>query len=380
MATNALRLRFRAPRATLLEFGLRRAQGPDGGMSASRYSYIGGFDGTSNVLAGHRFGIPIAGTVAHSFVMSFSSASQLRTRMIKESKGDDLIDMLEIARGYISENGFKANEQELVAFISQAITYPTNFLALVDSYDTLRSGIPNFLAVCCALDKAGYRGKGVRLDSGDLASLSRAVRAMFTEFAAKYDIPYARNFIISASNDINESELIRLDREGHEITSFGIGTHLVTCQSQPALGGVYKLVEVSGLPRVKLSDSVDKSSIPARKEVYRLYDTQKREVADLLTETGEEVAPGTITAFRIYPDAGRVTLDVAEVKNMLVPAWTGGVASVDGIAAARRRVTEARSSFNPAVLAVVDTTPYQVLISERLYRTVDRLINEVNVE
>ena len=138
----------------------------------------------------------------------------------------------------------ETNKGELAAFISYAIAFPTNFLALVDTYDVLRSGVPNFLAVARALHECNYQAIGLRLDSGDLAYLSLEVRARFNETAKKFNIPYIKHFTIVASNDINEDTLISLEKQGHAIDSFGIGTHLVTCQKQPALGCVYKLVEV----------------------------------------------------------------------------------------------------------------------------------------
>jgi nicotinate phosphoribosyltransferase len=312
--------------------------------------------------------------------MSFHSVSQLSSRTLAHAQTGEPIDMWAVAQQYVKENGFRSNEAELVAFVSQAITFPYNFLTLVDSYDTLKSGIPNFLAASLALDRAGYRGKGVRLDSGDLGTLSKAVRQMFIVFAERYDLEYAKKFIITASNDINEEELIRLAAEGHEIDSYGIGTHLVTCQKQPALGGVYKLVEINGVPRVKVSNSVEKSSLPAKKNVFRLYDADGLEVADLLTELPEDVRPGTVKAFRVYPDAGPVTVEVAKVVPLLVTVWEGGAAHVDDISTVRQRVLDARKSFNPAVLAVVNSRPYQVLISERLYITLDALIKALGIE
>jgi nicotinate phosphoribosyltransferase len=139
----------------------------------------------------------------------------------------------------------QTNKGELAAFISYAIAFPTGFLALVDTYDVLKSGVPNFLAVTLALHKCNYQAMGLRLDSGDLAYLSLEVRARFAETAEKFNIPYIKNLTIVASNDINEDILISLEKQEHAIDTFGIGTHLVTCQKQPALGCVYKLVEVS---------------------------------------------------------------------------------------------------------------------------------------
>jgi nicotinate phosphoribosyltransferase len=383
MATNALRFRLHAQTAVLLEFGLRRAQGPHGAMAASRYSYIGGFNGTSNVLAGHKYGIPISGTVAHSFVMSFSSLDQLRTTALPHATTGAPIDLWAIGREVLSECGFRSTEAELIAFIAQAQTFPNNFLALVDSYDTLKSGIPNFLAVSYGLEKAGYRGKGVRLDSGDLAELSKGVRQMYIAFGEKYKLEYAKSFIICASNDINEEELIRLAREHHECNSFGIGTHLVTCQKQPALGGVYKLVEIMGTPRVKVSNSIEKSSLPAKKRVYRLYDAAGKQVADLIAEEAEGVPePGVVKGVQVYPagagaGAGELSIDVARIEPLLIPAWEGGVAHVDGIPVVRQRVLDQKATFDPQVLAVVEPKLYKVVISQQLFRTLDGLIKEL---
>jgi nicotinate phosphoribosyltransferase len=385
MTTNALRFRLHSKDAVLLEFGLRRAQGPHGAMAASRYSYIGGFNGTSNVLAGHRYGIPISGTVAHSFIMSFSERSQLKTTTLAHAVTGEPVDLWALAQQVIAECGFRTTEAELIAFIAQAQTFPGNFLALVDSYDTLGSGIPNFLAVCYGLSKAGYTGKGVRLDSGDLAELSKGGRRLFVEFAERYNLPAAKTMTICASNDINEEELIRLAAVGHECTAFGIGTHLVTCQRQPALGGVYKLVEICGVPRVKVSNSLEKSSLPAKKQAYRLYDREGKEIGDLLAEESEGVpAPGPIVGVRVYPGrpAGSegpltVTVDVARVEPLLVPAWSDGLAIVDDIATVKQRVAEARNTFNKEVLTVIEPKLYQVLISQKLFSTLDALIKAV---
>jgi len=171
LCTNALRHRIVAgPSKVLFEFGLRRAQGPDGGVSASRYAYLGGFDGTSNVLAGHLFGIPIKGTHAHSFVTSFSSPDDLKAREITDTKGakHDFWQAVQKARTDFALKS-STNEGELVAFTAYAISFPNGFLALVDSYDTLKSGVLNFLIVGLALHRLGYQAQGIRLDSGDLS-------------------------------------------------------------------------------------------------------------------------------------------------------------------------------------------------------------------
>ncbi|EQC41969.1 nicotinate phosphoribosyltransferase [Saprolegnia diclina VS20] len=256
IATNAARfIKAAGKDKTLLEFGLRRAQGPDGGISASRYSYMAGFHGTSNVLAGKLFGIPIKGTHAHAFVQAHRSLDDVKQTMLNG------VDFKALTLQYRAKlNADNTNDGELAAFISYALAFPQAFLALVDTYETLSSGVPNFLAVALALHDLGYKAQGIRLDSGDLAYLSKEARRHFKAAAAKFNLPDFANFNIVASNDINEAVLNSLNDQGHEIDSFGIGTHLVTCQAQPALGMVYKLVEIGGQARIKLSQETRSAS------------------------------------------------------------------------------------------------------------------------
>jgi len=253
VATNAARFRSAtAADKILLEFGLRRAQGPDGGLSASKYCYLGGFDGTSNVLAGKLYGIPIKGTHAHAYVSSYECINDLNERNLCDRISGEKRPFADLCLKYLQEVGSilkilpdEVNKGELSAFISYAIAFPTNFLALVDTYDVLNSGLPNFLAVARALHECNYQALGLRLDSGDLAYLSLEVRKRFRDAAKQFSLPYFEHFTIVASNDINEDTLVSLEKQGHAIDQFGIGTHLVTCQRQPALGCVYKLVEVN---------------------------------------------------------------------------------------------------------------------------------------
>lgn len=375
MTTNALRFKLRAgEHKTLMEFGLRRAQGPNGAMSASRYSYLGLFDSTSNVLAGQKYGIPIAGTVAHSFVTSYFDIKQLKTTCIKHAETGEDIDLYKYAQQVLQECGFHSNQNELVSFIAQALVYPNNFLALVDTYDTLKSGIPNFLAVSYGLHKAGYKGKGIRLDSGDNVELSKAVRKMYIEFSQKYNISYAAKYLITASNDINEEELIRINKLGHEIDSFGIGTHLVTCQAQPALGGVYKLVEIDDVPRVKLSESIEKSTIPCKKDLYRCYDENGKAIADILAVSGETPKQGK--CFKVFPDAKEFELKCSEIKPLYIVAWDHGVPHADSLQVCRERVIDNYKNFNKNVLTVNESEEYPILTTPKLYQTMEELIKK----
>ena len=252
VTTNAVRFRQTSGKEKIFhEFGLRRAQGPDGGLTASKYCYLGGFDGTSNVLAGKLYGIPIKGTHAHSYVSSFNGIDDLKIRDLKDRLTGESRPFTEMCLEHLNEISSilriipeETNKGELAAFISYAIAFPTNFLALVDTYDVLKSGVPNFLSVARALDQCNYRAIGLRLDSGDLAYLSIEVRKRFVQIGQLFHTDYFKDFSIVASNDINENTLISLEKQEHQIDIFGIGTHLVTCQKQPALGCVFKLVEV----------------------------------------------------------------------------------------------------------------------------------------
>eukprot|EP00658_Telonema_sp_P-2_P001819 TRINITY_DN1067_c0_g1_i21.p1 TRINITY_DN1067_c0_g1~~TRINITY_DN1067_c0_g1_i21.p1 ORF type:complete len:532 (-),score=161.99 TRINITY_DN1067_c0_g1_i21:16-1611(-) len=329
MATNASRFRLAAgPDKQLLEFGLRRAQGPDGGVSASRYSFQGGFDATSHVLAGKLFGMGIKGTHAHSFITSFTSLKNIKNPEIKDSAGKT-VDFLELCLATQKELAGKfsaaysgTNESELAAFIDYAQAYPKGFLALIDTYDTLFSGLLNFNVVALSLLKIGHRPLGIRLDSGDLAYLSVQVRADFNKMEKEYGHDYGKLTVV-ASNDINENVLHSLNHQGHEIDCFGIGTHLVTCQAQPALGCVFKLVEIEGEPRIKLSADVIKTTLPGKKNAYRLYDKNGSAVLDYLCGSDEEPpqAGKQILCRHPFDRMKRVYVTPHRVESLLELVW-----------------------------------------------------------
>ena len=199
IATKASKVKKSAGAASVSEFGLRRAQGPDAGIYGARASVIGGCSGTSNVLSGQMFDIPVKGTMAHSWIMSFDS--------------------------------------ELEAFRKFAEIYPDNTLLLVDTYDTLRSGVPNAIKVFDELKARGKRPVGIRLDSGDLAYLSKKARKMLDDAGHK-------DAIIFASCDLDEYVISSLGEQGARIDAYGVGTRLITSENMPSLGGVYKLAEL----------------------------------------------------------------------------------------------------------------------------------------
>lgn len=377
VATNAARFRIAAGLdKVLLEFGLRRAQGPDGGLSASRYSYMGGFDGSSNVLSGHLFGLPVKGTHAHAFVQAFHGLMDLEGKQHlrgADGKEHDLVKMVTEIR---EELGFtRTNEGELTAFIAYARSFPQVFLALVDTYDTLKSGVPNFLCVAIALTRLGYSPIGIRLDSGDLAYLSKESRTMFLK-AGKQTNTDLTHLKIAASNDINEEVLLSLNQQGHEIDLFGIGTHLVTCQAQPALGCVYKLVEIEGSPRIKLSQQVTKVTIPGRKDIYRLINKDNLALADILIMVGEDEPRKGEQILCIHPfdETKRVYVKPAKVKKLNKLVWDGK-AKINLIPLPEQReyILKQLQKIRGDYARPINPTSYKVAVTSTLYKFIHEL-------
>ncbi|KAJ1704576.1 hypothetical protein LUZ63_004355 [Rhynchospora breviuscula] len=336
VTTNAARHRLVAGQSkTLLEFGLRRAQGPDGGISASRYCYMGGFDATSNVAAGRLFGIPIRGTHSHAFVSSFMGLDEIVGKTLQSRDGssqcNDFVSLveswLEKIQALKSSIGLygETNKSELAAFTSYALAFPNNFLALVDTYDVMRSGVPNFCAVALALSDLGYRASGIRLDSGDLAYLSIQSRKFFAAVEREFGVVGFEKMTITASNDLNEETIDALNKQGHEVDAFGIGTYLVTCYAQPALGCVFKLVEINGQPRIKLSEDVTKVSIPCKKRCYRLYGKEGYPLLDIMSGENE---PAPKVGERIlcrhpFNESKRAYVVPQHVEELLKCYWPG---------------------------------------------------------
>nr|WP_320118513.1 nicotinate phosphoribosyltransferase [uncultured Marinifilum sp.] len=227
IATKACRIRNVIGDKTFSDFGLRRAQGL-GGVHASRAAIIGGADSTSNVYSGFNYGIPVSGTQAHAWVQSF--------------------------------------EEEIDAFRKYAEINPENTVLLVDTYNTLKSGVPNAIIIAKELETKGYRLIGIRLDSGDLAYLSQKARKMLDDANLNY-------VEIFASNQLNEYVIKSLNEQGAQIDGYGIGTELVTGKDTGALDGVYKLVENNEIPRLKISENIEKITMPGKKKLIRYLDS-----------------------------------------------------------------------------------------------------------
>lgn len=250
IATKAARVCYAAKGDGVMEFGLRRAQGPDSGVYGARAAIIGGCKGTSNVLAGALFDVPVLGTHAHSWIMSFPD--------------------------------------EYTAFLTYASLYPSACTLLVDTYDTLLSGVPNAIRVFQKMRDDGIplTNYGIRMDSGDLAYLSKKARRMLDE-AGFCDA------VIAASNDLDEYLIQSLKFQGAMITSWGVGTNLITAKDNPAFGGVYKLAAIQNAdgtfaPKIKLSENTEKVTNPGNKMIYRIYDNDTGKIrADYICLEGE---------------------------------------------------------------------------------------------
>jgi len=377
MATNAARFRLAAGEGKgLIEFGLRRAQGPDGGVSASRYSYIGGFNATSNTKAGQLFGLPARGTMAHSYVSSFSGLHEIADTHLAGADGKEE-DFLDLVLQYRRQLGYlNTNEGELAAFVSYAQAFPEGFLALVDTYNTLKSGVPNFICVALALFQIGHKPVGIRLDSGDLSYFSKETRKLLRRTAERFSIESFGGLSIVASNDIDEAILFSLGQQGHEIDVFGIGTHLVTCRAQPALGCVYKLVSINGQPRMKLSDEADKMTVPGRKDVYRLVGGNRHPLVDLMIEAGKPAPKAGERILCRHPvsEPKRVYVVPKDVIALHKCVWDGRqIFSFPPLDTIRRYVQEQIAVMRPDHMRAVNPTPYKVSVSEELYRSMHEL-------
>lgn len=334
IATKAARLK-ECTKNKISEFGLRRAQGADAGIYGARAACIGGCRTTSNVVAGKIFGIPVTGTHSHSWVMSFDS--------------------------------------ELEAFEKYAEIYPDNCLLLVDTYDTLKSGVPNAIKVFDKLKAQGHKPVGIRLDSGDLAYLSKKARVMLDE-AGHNDC------LIFATNDLDEDILLSLDTQDAKIDVYGIGTKLITSYNNASLGGVYKLcaLEEKGelVPKIKISNSHEKTTNPGVKKVVRIYKDGMAQ-ADLICLEDEVFDTSKpLTIFHPQYTWKRITFENYEVRELMQPIFKDGKLVYDKPTLAQINANEDKniSEFFPEYRRVVNTQEYKVDLSEKLWKLKQTLL------
>ena len=290
IATKASRVCYAAKGDGIMEFGLRRAQGPDAGTYGARAAVIGGCVGTSNVLTGQLFDVPVKGTHAHSWIMSFPD--------------------------------------EYTAFKTYAEMYPNACTLLVDTYDTLKSGVPNAIRVFTEMRRSGIELKnyGIRLDSGDLAYLSKKARRML-------DAAGFTDAVISASNDLDEFLIDSLKAQGATITSWGVGTNLITSKDWPSFGGVYKLAAIQNedgvfVPKIKLSENTEKITNPGNKTIYRVYEKEtgkiKADLICLVDEVFEESKPLLLFDPTEPWKKTRMEPGTYTLREMLVPVFLNG--------------------------------------------------------
>ena len=330
IATKAARICLATNGDPVFEFGLRRAHGPDGGLSGSRAAYIGGCTGTSNVLAGKVYGIPVSGTQAHSWVMSFTN--------------------------------------ELDAFRAFARNYPEQCVLLVDTYDTIDSGVPNAIQVFKEMRAKGLDARpGIRLDSGDLAKLSKAAYKMMTEAGLE-------NPLIVASNDLDEDLIADLKRQGARINAWGVGTHLITSRDCPALNGVYKLVAVredgEWTPRIKISSNIDKATDPGAKRVVRYFGAEGQPIGDIMYLDGE--AWPTEGAFvgrqRSHPHLNSRFKGACEATELLETVFENGnrVGPSPSIHEIRQRTLSQIASLPEEFKRLRNPEIYRVALSQKM--------------
>lgn len=344
IATKAARIVNATNGNTVLEFGLRRAQGVDGAISASRAAYIGGAGGTSNVMAGKLYDIPVSGTMAHAWIMSF--------------------------------------ETELESFEAYARLYPKTCILLVDTFDTIKSGLPNAIKVFKKMDRLKNQKLGIRLDSGDLEYLSKAARKMLDENG----LPEVE---IIASNELDEWIVNQLRKAGAPIDGWGIGTKLITANDDPALTGVFKIAarmdndQVE--PTIKISNNPEKTSNPGSKNVFRFYDAAGRMLADLICLENEEEKMRQAIGKKIPITFNHPNIDYAsftlenygEVRVLLQPVMKEGkkMNASPALTQLRKKTVMELDSLDSTYKRLINPHLYKVSLSNRLKKLKREMIH-----
>ncbi len=336
VATKAARISQAAATATVLEFGLRRAHGPDAGLFCARACCVGGVGSTSNVLAGKRLGLPVRGTHAHSWVQAFPD--------------------------------------ELSAFRAYAAVFPDNAILLVDTYDTLKSGIPNALIVAQELRAAGHELLGIRLDSGDLAFLSREARRLFDEAG----FPAVK---IVASNELDEFVIQSIRAEGGQVDIYGVGTRLATCAGPGggALGGVYKLVALDDIPRMKTTSDITKATLPGRKRVIRAFGPDGCFVQDVICLAQEDPRPGDKVYDPFNPLRQTIIQPDSTLRDLREVVMENGVrlTAQEPLDAMAARCRHDLSALPQGCLRLINPHRYKVSITTQLHTLRNQLIERL---
>ena len=347
IATKASRVVDAAKGDGIMEFGLRRAQGPDAGIWGARAAVIGGCIGTSNVLTGELFNVPVKGTHAHSWIMRFPD--------------------------------------ELTAFRTYAKLYPSACILLVDTYDVLKSGVPNAIQVFREMRDAGIpmKGYGIRIDSGDLAYLSKKAYEML-------DRAGFGDAIISASSDLDEYLITSLKQQGARINSWGVGTNLITSNGWSAFGGVYKMAAIKNrndkdfVPKIKLSENVEKITNPGNKTIFRFYDKQTGKIrADLIALADEKFDPEKdITIFDPNATWKKTTLKggTYRIRELLIPIFRNGLCSYvsPSTMEIQKICTDEKNTLWDETKRLTNPQEVYVDLSDRLYAMKQKLFHEMS--
>ena len=347
IATKTYRVVHAAGGDGVMEFGLRRAQGPDAGTYGARAAMIAGCIGTSNVLAGKLFDVPVKGTHAHSWIMSFPD--------------------------------------ELTAFREYAKLYPGACILLVDTYNTLKSGVPNAIQTFKEMREAGtlQKGYGIRLDSGDLTYLSNRARKMLDEAG----FPDA---LICASNDLDEMIIESLKAQGASINSWGVGTKMITSADWSSFGGVYKLAAIYDeekgeyIPKIKISENSEKVTNPGNKTIYRIYSKEDHKIiADLITLADEVISPEEeLLLFDPVETWKRTLLKPGEfeVKEVLQPVFKNGTCVYESpsVMELQKFCREEINTLWPESQRLTNPHPVYVDLSEKLYNLKKQLLDEAH--
>lgn len=339
IATKASRICFAAKGSAILEFGARRAQGIDGSLSASRAAYIGGCAATSNVLAGKMFGIPVKGTIAHSWVMSF--------------------------------------DNELESFEAFAEAMPNNCVLLVDTYNTIE-GVKNAIKVGLELESKNIPFLGIRLDSGDLAYLSVKARELLDQAGLIKAQIYA-------SNDLDENIIETLNKQGAKIMVWGVGTKLVTSTDQPYLGGVYKLAAIKKRDHwkytIKLSEQSAKVNTPGFLQVRRFFNDQGQAIADAIYDEPNPPAPGEswniVHPIDVYRQ-NKIPPDQS-YQDLLIPVFQDGqvVYQSPDLSSIRERTFQQLGLFHDGVKRFINPHSYPAGLEKRVYHNKMNLISKI---
>lgn len=345
IATKASRVCYAAGGDGVMEFGLRRAMGPDAGIYGARAAMIGGCIGTSNVLAGEMFDIPVKGTHAHSWIMSF---------------GD-----------------------EYEAFRAYARLYPDSCILLVDTYDALGSGVPNAIRVFSEMKESGHppANYGIRIDSGDLAYTSKMARKMLDEAGLE-------DCVISASSDLDEYLIQSLKEQKACITSWGVGTNMITSHDWPSFGGVYKLAQIcdrktgEDIPKIKISGNADKITNPGNKKIYRLYGKATGKIIGDLICLADEVYTEEDDILLFDPaetwKKTRVRPHTFNIRELQIPVYKNGkrIYSSPPVMEIRDICAREQNTMWDETRRFVNPNTVYVDLSEKLYDTKQALLDE----